>query len=172
MLVVLAGILPIMISMKQRGYYILSVYPFFALSAGYFLLPILDPWIDKLKGIWLKIMAGIINQNLRSNISMIANFQLRSTIKKTTITNNRILTNDNIPRLKEISPDMNPGTPAELTDVTCDGVDGDCDGPSDEDYVPDGSCGRASAASSRRRVAGSTSWSWPGRTSSAAPRPR
>ncbi|MBM4373422.1 MAG: hypothetical protein FJ098_17325, partial [Deltaproteobacteria bacterium] len=35
-----------------------------------------------------------------------------------------------------------PGTKAEATDVTCDGVDGDCDGATDEDYAPKLSCGK------------------------------
>jgi hypothetical protein len=30
---------------------------------------------------------------------------------------------------------------AEASDVTCDGLDGDCDGSADEDYVPDDTCG-------------------------------
>jgi len=33
------------------------------------------------------------------------------------------------------------GSPAETADVTCDGIDGDCDGSVDEDYVVDASCG-------------------------------
>jgi hypothetical protein len=34
-----------------------------------------------------------------------------------------------------------PGPQDEPLDVTCDGVDGDCDGAVDEDYVIDGTCG-------------------------------
>lgn len=34
-----------------------------------------------------------------------------------------------------------PGTPLSDTDATCDGVDDDCDGQADEDYVPVASCG-------------------------------
>jgi hypothetical protein len=37
----LTGVLPIMISMKQRGFYILPVYPFVAISAGILLYPLL-----------------------------------------------------------------------------------------------------------------------------------
>jgi len=33
------------------------------------------------------------------------------------------------------------GSPVEITDVTCDGIDGDCDGSVDEDYVVDDTCG-------------------------------
>jgi len=47
--IVLAGILPIMISMKQRSFYILTVYPLFALSLAYFLYPVLKPVIDGIK---------------------------------------------------------------------------------------------------------------------------
>jgi hypothetical protein len=40
--IVLAGILPIMISMKQRAFYILSVYPLFAIGLAYYLNPIIS----------------------------------------------------------------------------------------------------------------------------------
>lgn len=58
MLVVMAGVLPIMISLKQRGYYILTVYPFFAISAGYLLLPIIESLLQELKIRGLRIIAG------------------------------------------------------------------------------------------------------------------
>ena len=38
----LTGVLPIMISMKQSGFYILSVYPFFAIGAGILVYPVID----------------------------------------------------------------------------------------------------------------------------------
>jgi 4-amino-4-deoxy-L-arabinose transferase-like glycosyltransferase len=41
LLIALCGVLPIMISMKQRSFYILSVYPFWALAVG----SLLKPWI-------------------------------------------------------------------------------------------------------------------------------
>ncbi len=34
-----------------------------------------------------------------------------------------------------------PGAPQGVRDATCDGVDDDCDGRADEDFVPDASCG-------------------------------
>ena len=34
-----------------------------------------------------------------------------------------------------------PGQPIGETDAACDGLDDDCDGSADEDYVPDASCG-------------------------------
>ena len=34
-----------------------------------------------------------------------------------------------------------PGEPLAALDLTCNGVDEDCDGDADEDYVPDASCG-------------------------------
>jgi len=37
-----------------------------------------------------------------------------------------------------------PGLPLAAEDTTCDGVDDDCDGQSDDDYVSDGSCGLGS----------------------------
>jgi 4-amino-4-deoxy-L-arabinose transferase-like glycosyltransferase len=39
-LLCLCGVLPIMVSLKQRGFYILTVYPFFALAAAMVLLPL------------------------------------------------------------------------------------------------------------------------------------
>jgi hypothetical protein len=48
-LVVLSGILPIMISMKQRSFYILTVYPLFAIGLAYYLYPILQPAIKKIE---------------------------------------------------------------------------------------------------------------------------
>lgn len=45
-LVVLSGVLPITISMKQRGFYILTVFPFFAISLGYYLYPFFIKIID------------------------------------------------------------------------------------------------------------------------------
>ena len=51
----LAGILPIMISLKQRGFYILTVYPFFAIGAGIMLLPIVSQ-IKSLKLKWVKLL--------------------------------------------------------------------------------------------------------------------
>jgi hypothetical protein len=39
-----------------------------------------------------------------------------------------------------------PGTPRAATDTTCDGVDDDCDGQVDEDYVPVTGCGVGSCA--------------------------
>lgn len=59
--VVFSGILPIMISMKQRGFYILTVYPLFAVGLAYYLYPILKPAIENIitetKG--FKIFRGI-----------------------------------------------------------------------------------------------------------------
>jgi hypothetical protein len=42
----LTGVLPIMISMKQSGFYILPVYPFFAIAAGI----VLSPYVNTLTG--------------------------------------------------------------------------------------------------------------------------
>jgi 4-amino-4-deoxy-L-arabinose transferase-like glycosyltransferase len=39
-LLTLSGVIPIMISLKQSSFYILAVFPFFALSLGYFLYPL------------------------------------------------------------------------------------------------------------------------------------
>ncbi len=47
--IVFSGILPIMVSMKQRGFYINTVYPLFAIGLAYYLYPILNPTIEKIK---------------------------------------------------------------------------------------------------------------------------
>lgn len=46
--VVFSGILPIMISMKQRSFYILTVYPLFAIGLAYYLYPVLNIAIKKI----------------------------------------------------------------------------------------------------------------------------
>jgi len=43
----LTGVLPIMISMKQSGFYILPAFPFFALAFGLFLVPLVEYLLDK-----------------------------------------------------------------------------------------------------------------------------
>lgn len=47
--IVLSGVIPIMISMKQRGFYILTVYPLFSIGLAYYLYPLIKPVFDKLK---------------------------------------------------------------------------------------------------------------------------
>ncbi len=44
---VIAGVIPIMISMKQRGFYILTVYPLLALGIAYYLFPIINQLLEK-----------------------------------------------------------------------------------------------------------------------------
>ncbi|MGA2406602.1 MAG: glycosyltransferase family 39 protein [Bacteroidales bacterium] len=44
----LTGVLPIMISMKQSGFYIISVYPFFAIGAGILVYPLIDSLFIKI----------------------------------------------------------------------------------------------------------------------------
>ena len=53
-----SGILPIMVSLKQRGFYILTVYPFFALGSALILIPIIEQfkaWKETL----IKVITGI-----------------------------------------------------------------------------------------------------------------
>ncbi|MFT4696285.1 MAG: 4-amino-4-deoxy-L-arabinose transferase-like glycosyltransferase [Urechidicola sp.] len=45
--ILMCGILPIMVSMKQRGFYILTVYPFFGLILGLITLPIAEKILVK-----------------------------------------------------------------------------------------------------------------------------
>jgi hypothetical protein len=45
--ILMCGILPIMVSMKQRGFYILTVYPFFGLILGLITLPIAEKILIK-----------------------------------------------------------------------------------------------------------------------------
>ncbi len=67
-MVVLSGILPIMISLKQRGFYISTVYPFLGLSLGLLVLPgvenLLKPFLERyfrmLKMIAYLMLAGAL----------------------------------------------------------------------------------------------------------------
>ncbi len=44
-----SGVLPIMISMKQRGFYILAALPFFAIAVSVFAFPAVSPLADRIK---------------------------------------------------------------------------------------------------------------------------
>ncbi|MGB0175954.1 MAG: ArnT family glycosyltransferase [Owenweeksia sp.] len=55
-LIVLAGVLPIMISIKQRGYYIVPVFPFFAIAMGLLIEPLLRTFFSNLKKNQLTIL--------------------------------------------------------------------------------------------------------------------
>jgi len=46
-LLALSGVLPIMISMKQRGFYILTTFPFFAIGIGILIHPIIESLINQ-----------------------------------------------------------------------------------------------------------------------------
>lgn len=60
----LSGVLPIMISMKQSGFYILPVYPFFAMAASILLYPFTEPLLSginyKSQGFKIFKMTGIL----------------------------------------------------------------------------------------------------------------
>jgi 4-amino-4-deoxy-L-arabinose transferase-like glycosyltransferase len=74
---VLSGVLPIMVSMKQRDFYILTVYPFFAIAWAYYLYPLIKLGIDRIslesKGfkIFKRICFGIIIISIGITISRI-----------------------------------------------------------------------------------------------------
>jgi 4-amino-4-deoxy-L-arabinose transferase-like glycosyltransferase len=61
LVIVLSGVIPIMISMKQRSFYILTVYPLFSIGLADYLYPMIKPMINKLKTnqIGFKIFKGI-----------------------------------------------------------------------------------------------------------------
>jgi 4-amino-4-deoxy-L-arabinose transferase-like glycosyltransferase len=73
LLVSISGVLPIMISMKQRNFYIVSVYPFVALGLGLLLLPIIDELIKRinLSQIKLVILKSISTLGLIIAISLV-----------------------------------------------------------------------------------------------------
>lgn len=58
--VTLSGIIPIMISLKQRPFYILTVYPLFTLALGYWFLPLLKEF-KPFKKSHLKIITAIFS---------------------------------------------------------------------------------------------------------------
>src|SRR3989338_5452554 len=55
----------------------------------------------------MNVMLGIVYQNLRSNIHMISNCQRLSSVKKSMITDNGILTDSYSMWIKKITPQMN-----------------------------------------------------------------
>jgi len=54
----LSGVFPIMISLKQRSFYILTVYPFFALGLGYLITPVLENVLERVKLRTLQVFQG------------------------------------------------------------------------------------------------------------------
>jgi 4-amino-4-deoxy-L-arabinose transferase-like glycosyltransferase len=70
--IAISGVLPIMVSMKQREFYILTVYPFFALGLAYYLYPIIKFLFSELneKGkVWqifkvVVLLIGVISISL------------------------------------------------------------------------------------------------------------
>lgn len=48
MALTLAGVLPIMVSLKQRAFYILTVYPFISIALAYFVYPVIKDEIEKI----------------------------------------------------------------------------------------------------------------------------
>jgi len=46
--IALSGVIPIMVSMKQRGFYILTVYPLFAIGLAYYLYPFIMLLVSKI----------------------------------------------------------------------------------------------------------------------------
>lgn len=57
----LCGVLPIMVSMKQRDFYILTVFPFFALAMAALLTPALSVWtIPQITRKWIKSITAAV----------------------------------------------------------------------------------------------------------------
>ncbi len=75
--IALSGVIPIMISLKQRSFYILTVYPLFAIGLAYYLYPIIKLIISKIviesKGfnILKGVTVGIIVLSIILSISQI-----------------------------------------------------------------------------------------------------
>lgn len=55
----LSGVIPIMISMKQRGFYILATFPFFSIAIAYFISPYVSILLEKVK-VNIKIFSLIL----------------------------------------------------------------------------------------------------------------
>ena len=59
----LVGVLPIMVSVKQRDFYMLAALPFFALACGHITLSMLTLWLPKItpkvRG-WMTLGAGCV----------------------------------------------------------------------------------------------------------------
>jgi 4-amino-4-deoxy-L-arabinose transferase-like glycosyltransferase len=67
----LCGVLPIMISLKQRGFYILTVYPFVAIALAALIIVYYQPWAEKLKG--KKIYAMLSGVALAISLGLVVN---------------------------------------------------------------------------------------------------
>lgn len=70
-LIGLSGVLPIMISLKQRDFYIVSAYPFFALGLSLLILPIWKVGIDNIDNTDLKLKGIKIFSVLLFSISIV-----------------------------------------------------------------------------------------------------
>lgn len=63
LIMVLVGVLPIMVSVKQRDFYMLAALPFFALACGHITLSMLTLWLPKMTPIvrrWMTVGASCI----------------------------------------------------------------------------------------------------------------
>jgi 4-amino-4-deoxy-L-arabinose transferase-like glycosyltransferase len=70
--ILFCGIIPIMISMKQRGFYILTVYPFFGIIMGLVFTPLVKNWLGiiETKASAKKYLGGILLLLMISSITL------------------------------------------------------------------------------------------------------
>lgn len=72
LMVAMCGTIPIMISMKQSGFYTLSVYPFTALFLGYALLPVIQSLFHDLMEKGYRIITGVTAAMVVLSLSIVA----------------------------------------------------------------------------------------------------
>lgn len=69
-LLVLCGTLPIMISLKQRAFYLLTVFPFLCVALGLLMQPTLLRWASQLGTRWRRLMAALLAALIIANIAV------------------------------------------------------------------------------------------------------
>lgn len=68
--ITLAGVIPIMVSMKQSGFYILTVYPFFSIGVGLIFYPLLKKWVEAINTNSLKFKIWNLFSVLAFSVSL------------------------------------------------------------------------------------------------------
>jgi 4-amino-4-deoxy-L-arabinose transferase-like glycosyltransferase len=106
-LLTLSGILPIMISSTQRGFYILTVYPFFAISIALLVASCVEAQVKKLTMKGLRVL-GIIS------VSMLAAAITLSAARAGTVGRDRKLIEDSRAIVNTVGKNEVIGIPGEL----------------------------------------------------------
>ncbi len=81
-LIVFSGVLPIMLSMKQRGFYTLSVFPFLAIAVAILLFPFVEELLNRWsKEIRLKIQKIVLVSSILACLSVLVFYPKQSALR-------------------------------------------------------------------------------------------